>query len=207
MFKSKVFMKFIGFIFLISPTIAAAETVILGEYKGIGKLNVTVLDENKNKSEYQNNCHLALNIDRSANSLDIPFGVFTCEAGMDSWNEQPFHLDIVGTKLFQDQQEVGSIAADGTISFELYGTSTVKYSISRTDDKCQLLGMDTVTLKLNNRLKYVLKPINNNSYLVSRIREADTLQTVYRKAWPKCPSGIDYVVHHTTRSISATLSR
>lgn len=209
MFKAQIISGLIaGLLFSISPaTSKAGDTIVLGEYTGDGKLNVTVTDENKNNSGYENNCHLALNIDQSASSLDIPFGVITCDAGMDSWNESPIHLDVVGTKLFRNQQEVGSIAANGTATFEVKEVTVVNISVSHTDRNCHPLRFEKTTLKLNSSLKYMIKPIDSKSYMISRLEEADTLQTVYKKEWPDCPAGTMYEVQHSIRTISANISK
>lgn len=190
---------------LIAFTFAKADIIVLGEYQGDGSLAVTQKDERGNVKAYSTTCHLALNIDVTPASLDIPFGAITCKDGINSWNEDAIHLDVVNSKLLLDQQEVGSIAEDGTITFKITTVRTSKVTTYHTDYSCRPSRIETKNYKLVNDLSYSLKPVDAKSYIVSNNKEIDSLQKVYKKEWPNCPAGIFYAPIHETRLLSGTV--
>ncbi|MBC7430242.1 MAG: hypothetical protein H7336_16630 [Bacteriovorax sp.] len=207
MFNLKAVSVLIFGLALTTFTVAKADSIVLGEFQGEGVLAVTQKDNSGNVSAYNTTCHLALNIDVTATSMDIPFGAITCNTGMNTWNESAIHLDIVDSKLLLDQQEVGSIAVDGTITFEMTTFEMRKVTIYHTDYSCVPSRIETKNYKLLSTLNYTLKPVDAKTYIVSQAKEVDTLQLIYKKEYPNCPAGTFYVPFHETRLLSGTVTK
>lgn len=198
----------LGTIFtLVALGTGQAHALVLGEYEGEGTLQVSSKDEKGNVSSYVNNCRFAFNIELTDKSFEIPFSVTACNSGLDSGNDPEVALRRDGNKLFLNQAEVGSIADDGTISFELKAVYEQKLIVHHIDHNCQPSTIEHKTYQLPSSLKYTVKPIDEKSYSITRVLERDALRNTYVKEWPNCPSGNMYLPVHETRAFSTMVTK
>ncbi len=198
---SHFFKVLLTFCFL--STAAFANAIVLGEYKGAGKLIVHRADEAGHTSAYENDCTVALNIYLSESSLDLPFGIFKCERGVDVWNEAVISLGLQDGKLFNKAgAQVGEVSEDGTYTFTVGASKISTIRTVHIDHRCQVSRIETRKVKLENNLTYSIKPLSGlNGYVISRTQSQDALKPVYRTEYPNCPAGAFFEKETTTRNI------
>ena len=171
--------------------IVNADTIILGEYKGVGSLNVSEVQDSRTSS-YVNSCKMAYNINYDPQYLNIDFGIIECEHGLDTWNDITVALTISGNQLLRDGKVVGTIEPDGTAVFTVSSFQIKSYKVMHYDSNCQMLNFETKNFKVGHSLTFRIKKNSDSSFQLTRFEDSLKVANTYKKEWNNCPSITDY---------------
>lgn len=187
--------------------IASAETIVLGEYAGASQLNVRVVQASGSTSSYVNDCKMAYNLAYTTQSINIEFGAVQCRQGLDTWNEAPVYLSVVGGQLLHEEKPVGTIQADGTAVFTVESYQSKSVQIVHSDFNCNPSTFETKNFIVGDSITYRIKKVSDNAYQLTRSSNSLGVESIFKKEWNNCPSIIDAGATSRESNFSVSLSK
>lgn len=166
----------------------SAHAQVLGELQGDGQIQASYARFDGSKDNRTSPCHVAMNVDKSADSFALEFSFFEC-AKLAAWNDAPYSYKIVNGQLIDANGAAkGTVNNDGSLQFSEKTMSFHKYFEETYDFNCRLISSSPRTLVLNTVISYTFKQSADGSWQVRRQASEDRLAYTSRRSYPSCPA-------------------